>query len=66
MRQDGSSVMIPLGSRGISGLVTSDPQAQMTQLALILRQLPSRQVTCVSFTQDQMTAEMALLYGYHF
>ena len=51
--RDGSSVMFPWGSRGISGLPTSVPFAQMTQLALIFRQLPSRQLTCVSFTQGK-------------
>ena len=53
MRRDGSSVMFPLGSRGVSDLVTSDPLAQMTKLALILRQLQSRQLTYVSFIQGK-------------
>ena len=52
MHRDGSSMMFPLGSGG-AGLATSDPLAQMTQLALILRQLPSRQLNFVSFTQDK-------------
>ena len=62
MHRDGSSVMFPLGSWGVLGLATSDPLTQMTQLALILLQLPSRQLTCAS-TQGQkkkMTTEKAL------
>ena len=52
MHRDGLSAMFPLGSRGVSGLATSDAHAQMIQLALILLQLPSRQLTCLS-TQDK-------------
>ena len=49
MHQDGSSAMFPLGSGGgVSGLATSNPLTQMTQLALILLQIPSRQLTCAS------------------
>ena len=48
MHQDGSSMMFPLGLQGVLGLATSDPLTQMTQLALILLQLPSRQLTCAS------------------
>ena len=48
MHRDGSSVMFFFGFMGVSGLATSDPLAQMTQLALILLQLPSRQLTCAS------------------
>ena len=48
---------------GGSGHATSDPFAQMTQLALMLLQLPSRQLTCTS-TQEKkkkkMTTEKAL------
>ena len=42
-----------LGSRGVSGLATSDSLAQMTQLAVILRKLPFRQLNCTSSTQDK-------------
>ena len=59
MQRDGSSVMSPLGSWGISGFATSDPLTQMTQLALILLQLPSRQLTCTSTQEKKMTTEMA-------
>ena len=52
MHRDGSSVMFPLDSWGVLGLTTSDPLAQMTQLALILLQLPSWQLNCTS-TQDK-------------
>ena len=52
MHRNGSSVMFPLGSWGVSGLATSDPLTQMTQLALILLQLPSRQLTGTS-TQEE-------------
>ena len=48
MHWDGSSVMFPLGSWGVSDLATSDSLTQMTQLGLILPQLPSRQLTCAS------------------
>ena len=53
MHQDGSTVMFPLGSQGVLGLAASHPLAQMTQLALILHQLPSGQLNCVSCTQDK-------------
>ena len=57
MHRDGSSEMFPLGSRERGGweadLATPDPLAQMTQLALILLQLPSWQLTCVSSIQDK-------------
>ena len=36
-----------------SGLATSDPLAQMTKLALILLQLQSRQLNCISSTLDK-------------
>ena len=52
IHRDGSSVMFLLGSRGVSGLTTSDSLAQMTQLTLILLQLPSQQINCAS-TQDK-------------
>ena len=52
MHRDGSSVMFPLGSWVVSGPAISDPLAQMTQLALILLQLPSWQLKCAS-TQDK-------------
>ena len=52
--------MGPLGSWGVSGLATSDPLTQMTQLALMLLQLPSRHLICVSTQEKKMTAEMAL------
>ena len=45
---NGSSVMFLLGSWGVSGLATSDPLTQMTQLALMLLQPPSRQLTYAS------------------
>ena len=47
--RNGSSVMFPLGSQGVSGLATSDPLAQMTQQADNLR-----------IHTRQMTSEMAL------
>ena len=59
MHRDGSSVTFPLGSWGVSGLATSDPLTQITQSALMLLQLPSRQLTGAS-TQEKMTTEMAL------
>ena len=40
-------------AKPFSGFATSDPLTQMTQLALILRQLLSRQLNFVSFTQDK-------------
>ena len=65
MHRDGSSVIFPLGSQGVSGLATSDPLTQMTQLALILFQLPSRQLTCTSTQgEKKMTTEMALYIIY--
>ena len=42
------------------GLATLDPLTQMTQLALILLQLPSRQLTCASTHKKKKTTEMAL------
>ena len=51
-------MIFPLGSWG-GGLATSDPLTQMTLFALILLQLPSRQLTSAS-TQEKMTTEMAL------
>ena len=53
MQRDGSSVRFPLGSRRISGLATLDPLAQMNKLALLLLQLPSHQLNCVSSTLDK-------------
>ena len=43
---------VSFGIMGVSGLATSDPLTQMTQLALMLLQLPSRQLTCAS-TQEK-------------
>ena len=61
MHRDGSSVMFPLGSWGVLGLATSDPLTQTTKLALILLQLPSRQLTCTSTQgEKKMTTEKAL------
>ena len=37
----------------VSVLATSDPLAQMTQLTLILRQLPYQQLDGVSFIQSK-------------
>ena len=48
MHRDGSSVMFLLRSWGVSGFATSDTLTQMTQLALMFLQLPSRQLTCAS------------------
>ena len=54
MRRGGSSVMFPLGSRGCRVLQHQPtPPTQMAQVALILLQLPSRQLNCVSSTQDK-------------
>ena len=63
IHRDGSSGMFPMGSRGGGGsdLTTSDPLAQMTQLALILLQLPSWQLNCPS-TQDKWPQK----WLYHF
>ena len=58
MHWDGSSVMFPLGSQW-GGLATSDP---LTQLALILCQLPSQQVTWVSFTQGKWLQKWLYLW----
>ena len=44
---------VSFGFLGVSGLATSDPLTQMVQFALILRQFPSRQLNCVSSTQDK-------------
>ena len=61
MHRDGSSVMFPLGLWRVSGLATSDLLTRMTQLALILLQLPSRQLTCASTQgEKKMTTEKAL------
>ena len=60
MHRDGSSVMFPLGSGGC--LATSDPLAQMTQLALILCQLPFWQLNCVSFTQGKWLQKWLYLW----
>ena len=43
---------VSFGFMGGSSLATSDLLTQMTQLALILLQLPSRQLTCTS-TQEK-------------
>ena len=68
MHRDWSSVMFPFGSWGVSGLATSDPLTQMTKLALILLQLPSRQLTCAPTQgEKKMTTEKALyiILRYH-
>ena len=39
MHRDGSSVMCPLGSQGVSSLATSDPFAQMTGVGIDLTQV---------------------------
>ena len=64
MLRYGSSVMFPFGSQGVSGLATSDPLAQMTQLALILRQLTSRQLNYISHNTND--CRNSSIYGYHF
>ena len=63
MHRDGSSVMFPLDSWGISGLATSDPLTQMTQLALILLQLPSRQLTCASTQGEKNDHRKGSIYN---
>ena len=51
---------VSFGFMGVSGLATSEPLTQMTQLALILLQLPSRQLTCASTQREKkMTTEKA-------
>ena len=55
MHRDGSSVMFTLGLRRVSGLATSDPFAQKTQLTKLH-----------IFHTRQMTAEMVLLLGITF
>ena len=62
MHRDGSSVMFPLDSRGVSGLSTSDTLAKMTHLPLILRQLPFRQLNCVFFTQGKWLQKWLYLW----
>ena len=64
MHRDGSSVMFPLGSWGVSDLATSDPLTQMTQLALILLQLPSQQLTCTSTQGEKNDHRNGSIYNF--
>ena len=54
---------VSFGFMGGSGLATSDPLTQMTQLALILLQLPSRQLTC-AFTQGKNDHRNGSIYNF--
>ena len=62
MHRDGSSGMFPLGSWGVSGLATSDPLTQMTQLALILPTTPisAANLRIRKWTKKKMITEKAL------
>ena len=64
MHRDGSSVMFPLGSWGVSGLATSEPLTQMTQLALILFQLSFRQLPCASTQGEKNDHRNVSIYNF--
>ena len=59
MHRDGSSVMFPLGSCGVSGLATSDPPCPNDPVGIDLTPTPIPAAKLHIHTR-QMTTEMAL------